>query len=215
MAKLSKSAASRDGKTSRRSRARFGRRRNDDRGSSLILALVYIVSISLIVGALATWAMNDLSNTTHFQNATSLDNAISGATEVAIQSIRYYPNYAATSPGYGNCWTPPSGTFASDVLFSADNNATVAVWCNTVENLKSPSTRVVTFIACPVTAAWPVDSSAHASTSEGHCTSQPNLLAVVTIDDYPSGGGGLLTQTCAGGQGVCGFAATTNQWTWS
>jgi hypothetical protein len=45
--------------------------------------------------------------------------------------------------------------------------------------------------------------------------SSPTLQAVVTIDDYPSGGGGLLTQTCSGGQGVCGFAATTNQWTWS
>jgi hypothetical protein len=215
MAKLTKRAASRHGKTSRRSTSHGGGPRENERGSSLILALIYIVAISMIVGALADWAMNDLSNTTHFQNATSLDNAVSGATEVAIQSIRYYPNYAATSPGYGNCWTPPSGSFASDVLFSADNNATVAVWCNTVENLKSPSTRVVTFIACPVTAAWPVDTAAHALTSEGHCTSQPKLLAVVTIDDYPSGGGGLLTQTCSGGQGVCGFAATTNQWTWS
>jgi hypothetical protein len=37
----------------------------------------------------------------------------------------------------------------------------------------------------------------------------------VTFDDYPSGGGGLLTQTCSGGPGICGFAATTNQWTWA
>jgi hypothetical protein len=183
----------------------------------LILALVYIIAISLIVGALADWAMNDLSNTTHFQNASSMDNAISGATEVAIQSVRYYPNYnsSTTSPSYGNCWTPPSGTFASDVPFAADSIALVAVWCSTAENLKSPSTRVVTFIACPVTAAYPVNSVPNAASAEQHCALGPNLLAVVTIDDYPSGGGGLLTQTCSGGQGVCGFAATTNQWTWA
>jgi hypothetical protein len=215
MAKLTKRAASRDGQTDRRSRARISDRREDERGSSLILALIYIVAISLIVGALADWAMNDLSNTTHFQNATSLDNAISGATEVAIQSVRYYPNYnsGTTSPNFGNCWTPPSGSFASQVSFTADNNALVGVWCSTLENLKSPSTRRVTLVACQETATS-LNSTNEAS-SQGNCALHPKLLAVVTIDDYPSGGGGLLTQTCTGGQGVCGFAATTNQWTWA
>src|SRR5580698_10478581 len=85
-----------------------GRRHESERGSSLILALVYIVSVSLIVGALADWAMNDLNNTTHFQNASSLDNAVSGATEIAIQSMRYYPQYPATATNYANCWTPPT-----------------------------------------------------------------------------------------------------------
>src|SRR5277367_4521504 len=97
-----------------------GRRRMDERGSSLILALVYIVAISLIVGALADWAMNDLTNTNHFQSANSTDNAISGATEVAIQSVRYYPYYNVgvnNSPNYGNCWSPPSGYYASEVPF--------------------------------------------------------------------------------------------------
>jgi hypothetical protein len=194
-----------------------GRRHHDrsERGSSLILALVYIVSVSLIVGALADWAMNDLSNTTHFQNASSLDNAVSGATEIAIQSMRYYPQYPATqSPLVANCWTPPTGTYASDVTFTADNNALVAVWCSTVENLKSPNTRIVTFIACPEKAAN-VNSTTNANNAMGTCVSNPSLKAVVTFDDYPSGGGGLLTQTCSGGPGICGFAATTNQWTWA
>src|SRR5580704_18613891 len=88
------------------------RRQRSERGSSLILALVYIVSVSLIVGALADWAMNDLNNTTHFQNASSLDNAVSGATEIAIQSMRYYPQYPATITT-ANCWTP-LGTLSSD-----------------------------------------------------------------------------------------------------
>ena len=188
-----------------------GRGHRDERGSSLILALVYIVAISLIVGALADWAMNDLTNTSHFQNASTLDNAVSGATEVAIQSIRYYPNYAnTTSPNYGACWNLLSGVYASDVTINSD---LVAVWCSTVENLKSPNTRVVTFIACPESASA-VSSASAATTAQGTCLSNPTLKAVVTIDDYPSGGGGLLTQTCSGGQGVCGFAATTNQWTW-
>jgi len=183
-----------------------GSRRRDQRGSSLILALVYIVSVSLIVGALADWAMNDLTNTNHFQSASSIDNAVSGATEIAIQSMRYYPQYPATITT-ANCWTPPSGTLSSDVTI---NNDLVGVWCSTVENLKSPSTRIVTFTACPVTAA-----AVAAGTAMGTCLSHPTLTAVVTFDDYPSGGGGLLSQTCSGGPGICGFAATTNQWTWA
>jgi hypothetical protein len=174
------------------------------------------VSVSLIVGALADWAMNDLSNTTHFQNASSLDNAVSGATEIAIQSIRYYPQ-SATLNSIANCWTPPTGTYASDVTFTADNNDLVAVWCSTTEDLQSPNTRVVTFYACPETAGatGTVGSLALATNAMGGCQSTPTLKAVVTFDDYPSGGGGLLAVTCGGGPGVCGFAATTNQWTWA
>jgi hypothetical protein len=191
------------------------RRGKDERGSSLILALVYIIAISLIVGALADWAMNDLTNTTHFQNASSLDNAVSGATEVAIQSVRYYP-YLVTSGAnenvsgdFGNCWNPTS-TSASDVPI---NSYLVAVWCSTKENLQSPNTRIVTFVACPVTTTS-VNATNEPQT-KGTCALSPTLEAQVTFDDYPSGGGGLLTQTCSGGQGVCGFAATTNQWTWT
>ena len=191
------------------------RRQASERGSSLILALVYIVSVSLIVGVLADWAMNDINNTTHFQTASSLDNAVSGATEVAIQSMRYYPQYPATLTT-NNCWTPPGGTNnASDVPI---NGQLVGVWCSTVLNLQSPNTRIVTFTACPVTAANVLTPSA-ATSIMGNCLSGlvpgPSLKAKVTFDDYPSGGGGLLTSVCTGGPGFCGFAATTTQWTWS
>jgi hypothetical protein len=173
------------------------------------------VSISLIVGALASWAMDDLSNTAHFQAASQVDNAISGATEVAIQSIRYYPNFGATaSPHVAPCWTPPSGTYEADVYL---NTYYVAVWCSTSEDLQSPNTRVVTFWACAVPSAS-VTNATLAGNEEGYCqggTITPTLKAMVTFDDYPSGGGGLLSQTCSGGQGICGFAATTTQWTWS
>jgi hypothetical protein len=121
--------------------------------------------------------------------------------------MRYYPQ----SPTVANCWTPPSGTYASDVTINSD---LVAVWCTTVENLKSPNTRTVTFYACPETATA-VGSSGAAASAMGSCQGAPTLEAVVIFDDYPSGGGGLLTQTCSGGPGVCGFAATTNQWTWA
>jgi hypothetical protein len=196
-----------------------GRRQRGESGSSLILALVYIVAISLIVGALTDWAMNDLGNTTRFQSAASTQAAESGAAEVAIQSIRYYPQYPATKAGtgtpanYANCFAPPAGTgqYGSDVNI---NNTWVAVWCSTVAVPTSQNTRTVTFVACTESAAT-IGSAVLMGSAKTNCMSTPNLLAVVVFGDYPSGGGGLNTSVCAGGQNVCGFSATTTQWTWS
>jgi len=164
------------------------------------------VAISLIVGGLTDWAMNDLSNTTHFQSATSIQNAVSGATETAIQSIRYYPEYPSASNKYV-CFTPPSGDTASVVSI---NGTWVAVWCSTVSTPTAPISRTVTFYACP-------ESSPTVSvtgTPFTNCETTPYLKAVVDFGDYPSGGGGLNQNVCSGGTSFCGFSATTVQWTW-
>lgn len=177
----------------------------------MILAMIYIVAISLVVGALASWAMNDLNNTTKFQSASSLDYAVSSAVQVAIQSIRYTPLMGQTaSPQLGECWTPASG-YVSQL---AVNNDTVAVWCMTVQNLASAATRVVTFYACTSTLTSSSTSSAVSAAGAACAGPQGDLLtAVVTFDDYPPGGGPPLSTTCSAGQ--CGQGATTDQWTWT
>jgi hypothetical protein len=183
-----------------------GQGRRNETGSSLILALVYIIAISLIVGGLTDWAMNDLSNTTHFQSAASIQNAVSGATETAIQSIRYYPEYPSATYSY-ECFSPPAGDTASVVQI---NNIWVAVWCSTVSTPTAPVSRTVTFYACPESSAT-VSVSGSAFTN---CENTPYLKAVVDFGDYPSGGGGLNQNVCSGGTSFCGFSATTVQWTW-
>ncbi|HVA53845.1 MAG TPA: hypothetical protein VNF05_10080 [Acidimicrobiales bacterium] len=179
-----------------------GRREHTEVGAVIILALVYIVSISLVVGALADWAMNDLNNTVKFKSVSSLDYAVTSAVQVAVQSIRYTPLMSQTaSPAVGECWTPASGSVSQLTV----NNDTVAVWCTTVQNLASAATRVVTFYACTGAAA-----------ASGVACASPNadlLTAVVTFDDYPPGGGAPLSTTCSAGQ--CGQGATTDQWTWT
>jgi hypothetical protein len=183
--------------------------RRSDSGSVLILAIVYITVISLIVGALASWAMNDLNNTTHFQSASSLDYAATNVTEVAIQSIRYTPLISQTnSPNLGYCWTPQSGYVSQ---LSNMNGFTVAVWCSTVQSLASAQTRVVTFYTC--------QSSLNASSSSSDvlaaaiaCQANPLLTAKVAFDDYPPGGSAPLTVTCTT---YCGQGATTLKWTWA
>lgn len=172
-------------------------RGHNERGAILILALIYILTISLIVVALSTWATNDLNNSTKFSNARSTDYAATNATELAIQSIRYTAlvnsnqTLNAIPPSY--CW----GTTAPSVLTT--NNVSITVWCSTVMNLKSANTRAVTFSACLSTV------------SKTSCASNPLLQAVVIYDDYPKGGGAFLITPCSLS---CGTYATLQNWNW-
>ena len=172
-------------------------------GASLILALIFIVSISAIVGTLADWAMNDLGNTTKFDAASKLDYAMSGAAQVAIQSIRYtalYPETASTNAEPGYCWTPANGATASGLTL---NGYTVNVWCSTVQQLTASTsgTRVVTFYTCLSTV------------SVQTCVSNPFLKAVVAYDDYPKSNTQTpLKVTCTT---TCGEGASQEQWVWS
>jgi hypothetical protein len=174
-------------------------------GAVLILALVYIISISLIVGALADWAMNSLNNTTHFQSANQIHTAVSGATNTAIHAMQVNPypiNPTYNATGYttalGPCWSPgPSSTVSID-------GQTVAVWCTMTVNLTSAATRTTTFYTCL------------SSVSATQCQANPLLQAVVIFDDYPSGGATRLYYQCNAPLGVqtCGEGQTLVSWTW-
>jgi hypothetical protein len=188
------------------------RRARDERGSSLILALIYIVSVSLIVGALADWTMNDLNNTRTFQSASSLEYAATSATQVAIQSIRYTPLYSETAsniaPGIGYCWTPASGSYLSQL--NNFNGFNVTVWCSTVENLASANTRKVSFYACKTPSPAPTNITT-ADADGLLCSETPLLYAQVAYDDYLPGAT-TLSSTCVNPN--CGYGATELQWTW-
>jgi hypothetical protein len=185
---------------------------DDDSGSVLILAMAFLVAISLIVGAMADWAMNDLNNTTKFNSASSLNYAATSTAQVAIQSIRYTPLMPQTqSPTYSSCWTPSTGYVSQ---LSNFDGFTVAVWCSTVQTLASARTRVVTLIACTssLNPSSTISSLSTVQTAASACQSSPLLTARVAFDDYPSAGGAPLTQTCTT---WCGQGATTELWAWA
>jgi Tfp pilus assembly protein PilX len=173
-------------------------------GAILILALVYIVVVSVIVLAMSSWATNDLKNTTVFTNVNSTNYAATSATDVAIQSIRYNPIPSATPGGgsptpYAECWVPTSGTVSQLTV----DNVNIEEWCSTTENLASPQTRVVTLDACVGSGAASVCSS-------------PWLVAVVAFNDYPPGGQPLLPTQCnLMAQKTCGEGVTIQSWTWN
>ena len=183
---------------------RVRRGSKDESGAILILALVYIVVVSVIVLAMSSWATNDLKNTTVFTNVNSTNYAATSATDVAIQSIRYNPIPSATPGGgaatpYAECWVPTSGTVSQLTV----DNVNIEEWCSTTENLASPQTRVVTLDACVGSGAASVCNS-------------PWLVAVVAFNDYPPGGQPLLPTQCnLMAQKTCGEGVTIESWTWS
>ena len=59
-------------------------RRFDDAGSSLVLALIFLVAVSLVVVALVNWTGNSLRNTAAFVTAHSMETAADNANVIAI-----------------------------------------------------------------------------------------------------------------------------------
>ena len=173
----------------------------DEAGAILILALVFLLAIGLIAGALASWTSASLKNTLNFQHDRNARYALSSTTQVAIQNIRYTPLFGttlnATPPSY--CW----GTGPSSQLTYTNNGVAVqvAVWCSTVWNPSSSSTRVVTLSACMTNVA----STATA------CAASPGLQTVVTFDDYSSSNPTVNPGFClTPPSGTCGSGMTMN-----
>src|ERR1700677_4975305 len=181
---------------------------HDDAGAIIVLALIYILIVSLTVGALITWIMNDLTNTSHFQNSSSLRYAATSATDAAIQSIRYSP-IPSTTPTQGvatpvsYCWTPFTVVNGStDVSELTIDGYTIGVWCSTSEYLASSDTRDVMIYACQVSA----------EATGAACQNQTLLTAEVAIDDYPAGGGPTFTAQCNQLGDSCGAGTTLENW---
>jgi hypothetical protein len=173
----------------------------------MILALVYFISMSLIIAALAREATNDLSNTSKFTYAFALQNAAGSAAQVAIN----YDRYASLPLAIGsNAAISCLGPSATPSTLTFDNGPTsdptqfvntISVWCSTVWNPTSANTRVVTFYAC---------SSANGG-SGATCQTNAILKAVVTFDDYPSSLAAPIDAQC---NVWCGTGESVSTWDW-
>jgi hypothetical protein len=193
-------------------------RAGGESGAVLILALVYIVAISLIVGALADWAMNDLNNTTKFNSTGELRTAVSSVTNLAIQNIRYTPEPSSptdlTQTSLGNCWVPTAAPVVSQ--YSIDGY-TVEVVCTTYPHFEIDQTRIVTLYAC-LSSLNASSTSGAISASWTNCPTSAVLTAKVVFDDYPTQGAPGQTVQCntppPAGLGQCGEGMKLLSWIW-
>lgn len=173
-------------------------------GAILILALAYLLIISLVVAMLSTWASNDLNNSSKFSSANSLTVAASGMTDLSIQYMRYNPlitnnqlTGAANPSPLIACWGGSKITGIPSI-----DGYQVAVWCSTVWQPLIANTRTVTFYACPI--------SVLAAACQG---TNVLLTAVVTYDDYPPAPArsAPIQDLCTL---YCGQGMTIDSWKW-
>ena len=109
---------------------RFPRRR-DESGAVLVLALVFTMVVSVVVGSLALASANDILNIANFKTSRSTLAAAEGAVQAQIGAMRYV--YATTCPGKP---------------YTLDG-ASIVVTCTATVNPGSSASRVVTFTASP------------------------------------------------------------------
>ena len=160
-----------------------------ERGSVLVLALVFLLVGSLIIGALASWTTGALLNTKKFQNASSLLYAAGGVTQVAVWNARYvYPPLPAEGCPGTNPAIPVNGQYIAD-------------WCVTTFNVSPTITRQVVISAC-------YESSA---TTLQHICSNPLLTATVNFDDNTAANS-INTDCIATNPTNCGLSMTVIGW---
>jgi hypothetical protein len=205
------------GRTSEGRRTRHGgagEGESREEGAILILAFAYLVAIGLVVALLSTWATADLNNSTQFKAANSLDQAATDMMDVAVQYVRYTPLISSsqipgTSSPFVACW----GGQSLKLIPVIDGNQ-VAVWCSTQWNPLQFQTRVVTFVACPISVS--VASCQQSTPIPGQLppTYTDSLLtAVVTYDDYPPAPAksAPIQNLCSV---WCGAGMTVGSWQW-
>ena len=158
-----------------------------ERGSSLILAMIFLTVVSLIAVSLTTWVGADLVNSVNFQVSRSTQNAVDGVAEMAIQYNRYTflgdtvvpANQTVSSFTFAPCLTSTTATTTID-------GQSVSVWCATNWSPLSTNTRTLTLVAC---------SSASAP-SAAACQATPLLTATVVFDDYPNNSTTVTATNC-------------------
>jgi hypothetical protein len=152
----------------------------DESGAVLILALIFLVAVSLIVTALLTFVGTSLSATTAFNSERNLEYAATSTVNLAIQQTRYTFNASLLEA------SPPQPCWGSNGALSnlALNGFTINVWCSMTWSPFSGATRTVTYSACPAqvpgATTQPPDWANDATT----CALSPLLQAQETFDDY-------------------------------
>ncbi len=153
--------------------------RGDD-GATLILALIFLVVVSLVVIGIERWTGNNLANTSKFVSAQSLQSEANSANDLAIQFVRYtYMSTSMDGQDPSPCWNTtsnsPSQYPPSSETFPGPSVVPVDAWCMT-RQYPANSKRVVTVSTCPNTV-----------TTGAACESRPLLQTIVSITDTLSG----------------------------
>ncbi len=173
-----------------------------DQGAALILAIVFLVAMSILTVVLGNLATEAATTTTNARDQTTVESNAESAATVAIQEVRR--SYGQASYGGPsdpkNCLPPGALT---GPLSQTPYHTSLTVWCTGSQSLLT-STRTVHFYVC-----------GPSSVSFAHCRSHTGnsqlLFASVTYVDSP--GGDLPLSLCDPlSDATCGVTMTINEW---
>ena len=144
---------------------------------AILLAVIFVAVISITLAALVGMSGNDIRNSVNLQSERSLEYAAAGATNAAIQSVRYsYYAFNGTSGKSGDDCLPDGAAFTNPDANTTSmtlNGIVIHVDCSGTLNAGSQNTRVVTFDAC----------------NQATCTSANSVIvATVDFEDYATSG---------------------------
>ncbi len=173
-------------------------RSDSDGGSTLILALIFLLVIGIMLLSLASLTAADLRLTSAFGTAQSMTAAADGVAAVALNTARTnFDGATLDAPVSAAC--SPAGTAPID-------GVSMGAWCATLWEPLSQETRVVTISVCPSTE------------SAVSCVTAPFLQVIATMDDYPSANSnsvcipGTTQQTP---HSTCGAQMTVDSWAYA
>jgi IPT/TIG domain len=178
------------------------RDRGDESGSVLVLALIFLVVVSVIVVSLLSWLGTSLTATANIGQQRSLEAAATNAVNLAIQNTRttFASQLVNSTPTY--CWYNSGGT-GQQPQADPSSNVDVDVWCSMFWQPSSTNTRQITYSACLSTV------------SAAQCGATPLIQAVVTFDDYTTPVvAPAPTPVPCNVTGLCGQGMTLNSWQW-
>ena len=180
----------------------------DETGAVIILALVFLVAVSLIVLALLSWVGTSLTASAKFTDERTVETAATSAVNLAIQNTRgtFTSAMVNASPPV-QCWGSTSSSAPASSL--TVDGQTFDVWCSMVWQPFSQSAqiRTVTYSACPD------------PTTGAQCAADPTLQAIVAFDDLP-GGATIIPANhpvpcTTPPNGYCGESMTQQSWQWN
>jgi len=170
----------------------------DEGGAILILALIFVIIVTLSIFGLITFGGTGILNAANLKGQRSLEFAADGAATAAIQAVRY-SNYTFSQTGIADCL--PDGAIlnpATDTQSLTINNVTMWVDCAATQLPSSqPSvSRAIIFYACQV--------------ATGCSGSNATVVATVYFDDTsPSGLNECSPPTETA---TCGSGMTIDSW---
>jgi Tfp pilus assembly protein PilX len=189
----------------RRSNTAIREDRRTDQGAALILAIVFLLAMSILVVVLGNLATEASTTTVNVRDQTTVEADAESAGTFAIQQVRRSYSLAPYGSPPGQFASPTNclpATALSGPLTQTPYQTSLTVFC---AGSQLGSTRTVNFYVCG-------PSSASAS----QCT-QPNsknelLYASVTYVDAPSGDLPLSASCGSTSSATCGVTMTINEW---